>query len=177
MKMHDDLEQKVDLTLKCMVDAIIKDYFSRLTQSQLALFEASPFGRFLAIHGDPLLVHLIMLHEVQSQQVLNREDTGVQLDFGETKYILISGLSLFPDIIDSHLRLRDFEEYIMSPNYLQLQDEDAIMLIQLVFMLKGLHGQDVKICIFVQTNPKLMKIYKYTVLGFMLPFKTFPEAT
>ncbi|CAI9262401.1 unnamed protein product [Lactuca saligna] len=32
----------------------------------------------------------------------------------------------------------------MSPNYLALQDEDDVMHIQLVFMLKGLHGRDVK---------------------------------
>nr|KAJ0201779.1 hypothetical protein LSAT_V11C600302590 [Lactuca sativa] len=120
---------------------------------------ASAFGRFLGMHvphGDLLLVHLMMLHEVRSQQ----------LDFGETKYILICSLGvgpyvdllhdekvrlnsnprarLFPDISDVHLRLKDLEEYIMSLNYLSLQDEDVVMLIQLVFMLKGLHGRDVK---------------------------------
>ncbi|CAI9270054.1 unnamed protein product [Lactuca saligna] len=51
---------------------------------------------------------------------------------------------LFPDISDSRLRLKDLEDFIMSPNYSALQDEDAVMLIQHVFMLKGLHGQDVK---------------------------------
>nr|KAJ0195213.1 hypothetical protein LSAT_V11C700372140 [Lactuca sativa] len=33
---------------------------------------------------------------------------------------------LFSEIIDARLRLGDLEEYIMSPNYLQLQDEDAV---------------------------------------------------
>nr|KAJ0207816.1 hypothetical protein LSAT_V11C500268800 [Lactuca sativa] len=51
---------------------------------------------------------------------------------------------LFPDITDARLRLKDLEDYIMSLNYLELQDEDVVMLIQLVFMLKGLHGRDVK---------------------------------
>ena len=51
---------------------------------------------------------------------------------------------LFPDISDSRLRLKDLEDLIMSPNYLALQDEDDVMLTQLVFMLKGLHGRDVK---------------------------------
>nr|KAJ0211259.1 hypothetical protein LSAT_V11C400224230 [Lactuca sativa] len=54
---------------------------------------------------------------------------------------------LFPNITDACLRLKDLEDYIMSPNYLSLQNEDVVMLIQLVFMLKGLNGQDVKTCI------------------------------
>ncbi|CAI9278746.1 unnamed protein product [Lactuca saligna] len=94
------------------------------------------------------------------------EIQGMQLDFGETEYILISGLRvgpyvdllhdergrsnsklrarLFPDITSARLQLKGLEDYIMSPNYLALHDEDALMLIQLVFMLKGLHGWDVK---------------------------------
>nr|KAJ0212802.1 hypothetical protein LSAT_V11C400222780 [Lactuca sativa] len=102
----------------------------------------------------------------------------------------------------------------MSPNYSALQDEDVVMLIQLVFMLKGLHGRDVKTGIpaavykfadniddwnrfawgtyfwkytsrmmrgmfekieefrqFKQANPESRKGHKYTVPGFMLPFK------
>nr|KAJ0218081.1 hypothetical protein LSAT_V11C300150970 [Lactuca sativa] len=91
---------------------------------------------------------------------------GIRLDFGVIEYILICGLKvgpyvdllhyekgqsnsqlrarLFPDISDSRFRLKDLEDLIMSPNYLALQDEDVVMLIQLVFMLKGLHGRDVK---------------------------------
>ncbi|KAL7609966.1 hypothetical protein Lser_V15G10053 [Lactuca serriola] len=175
--MHDDLDQKSDLTLKGMIGTIFKDYFSRLTESQRVLFEASSFGRLLGMHiphSDPLLVHLIMLHEVRSKQVSKMgrflfEIQGMQLDFGETEYILICGLRvgpyvdllhdergwsnsnlrarLFPDITDAHLRLKDSEDYIMSPNYFPLKDEDVVMLIQLVFMLKGLHGQDVKMSI------------------------------
>nr|KAJ0216287.1 hypothetical protein LSAT_V11C300133690 [Lactuca sativa] len=122
-------------------------------------------------HGDPLLVHMMMLHEVRSQQIFEMgrfmfDIQGIQLDFGENEYILICGLKvgpyvdllhdekgqlnsqlrarLFPDISDSRLRLKDLEDLIMSPNYSTLQDEDAVMLIQLVFMLKGLHGRDVK---------------------------------
>ncbi|CAI9282959.1 unnamed protein product [Lactuca saligna] len=83
----------------------------------------------------------------------------MQFDFGETEYILISGLRvgpyvdllhdergrsnsnlrarLFPDITDACMQLKYLEDYIMSPNYWALQDEDAVMLVQLVFMLKG----------------------------------------
>ncbi|CAI9269943.1 unnamed protein product [Lactuca saligna] len=102
----------------------------------------------------------------------------MQLDFGETEYILISGLRfgpyvdllhdergqsnsnlrarLFPDITDSRLRPKDLEEYIMSPNYLALQDKDTV-------------------------NPESTKVHNYTVAGFMLPFKIlilemYPEA-
>nr|KAJ0190217.1 hypothetical protein LSAT_V11C800389790 [Lactuca sativa] len=48
-------------------------------------------------NGDPLLVHLMMLHEVRSQEVFETgrflfKIQGMQLDFDETRYILISGL-------------------------------------------------------------------------------------
>ncbi|CAI9279206.1 unnamed protein product [Lactuca saligna] len=112
-----------------------------------------------------------MLHEVRSQQVFEIgrflfELEGILLDFGETEYIKICRLKvgpyvdllhdekgrsnsnlltrLFPYISDACLRLKDLEDYITFPNYLSLQDEDVVMLIQLVFMLKGLHGRDVK---------------------------------
>nr|KAJ0189051.1 hypothetical protein LSAT_V11C800427400 [Lactuca sativa] len=234
---YDDLNQKADLTLKGVVGTIIKDYFLRLTQSQRLLFKASPFGKFLGIHiphGDPLLVHLMMLYEVKSQQI-----QGMQLDFSEIEYILICGLKvgpyvdllqdekgrsnsnlcarLFPDISDARLRLKDLEDYIISVNYLSLQDENVVILIHLVYMLKGLHRRDVKTGIpaalyklsdniddwnrfacgtylwtytsglmrgilFKQTNLEFKKVHKYTVPGFMIPFKiwileTFPEAT
>ncbi|CAI9271672.1 unnamed protein product [Lactuca saligna] len=56
---------------------------------------------------------------------------------------------LFPDIFDARLRLKDLEELIMSLNHLALQDEDVVVLIQLVFMFKDLHGRDIKIGISV----------------------------
>nr|KAJ0213996.1 hypothetical protein LSAT_V11C400207290 [Lactuca sativa] len=98
-------------------------------------------------HGDPLLVHLMMLHEVRSQQVFEIarflfEIEGMQLHCGETKYILICGLKVGPyvdllhdqkgrsnsnlcarfflDISDARLQLKDLEDYFMSPNYLSL---------------------------------------------------------
>ncbi|XP_052619940.1 uncharacterized protein LOC128126210 [Lactuca sativa] len=147
---HEDLNKKVKLTLKGVVGTIIKKYFPRLTQSQRVLFEASPFGIFLGMHiphGDPLLVHMIMFHEVRCQQIFEMgrflfDIEGVQLDFGETEYILICGLKvgpyvdllhdekgqsnsklrsrLFPDISDARLRLKDLEDLNMSPNYLAL---------------------------------------------------------
>nr|KAJ0219809.1 hypothetical protein LSAT_V11C200088410 [Lactuca sativa] len=120
----------------------------------------------------------------------------------EEKHHLNSNLQaqLFPDIIDVRLWPRDLEDYIMSPKYQQLKDEDEVMFIQLVFVLKGLHGRDVTTCIptfawgtylwtytsglmrgmfkkierfklFKQTNLESMKIHKYIVASFMLLFK------
>ncbi|CAI9270032.1 unnamed protein product [Lactuca saligna] len=66
----------------------------------------------------------------------------------------------FPDISDVRLRLKDLEDLVISLNYLALQDEDGVMLIQLVFMLKGLHGQDVKTGI-PATVYKLADFFKY----------------
>nr|KAJ0219853.1 hypothetical protein LSAT_V11C200070430 [Lactuca sativa] len=240
--MHEDLKQKAELTLKGVVGIIIKKYFPHLAQSQRVLFEDSPCGIFLGMHiphGDPLLVNTMMLHEIFEMGNFPFDIEGIQLDFGETEYILICGLKvgpyvdllheeqgqsnsklrarLFPYISDARLRLKDLEELIMSPNYLALQDEDVVMLIQLVFMFKGLHGWDIKIGIsvalykladniddlnrfawgtyfwnytsrmmrgieFKQANPESKKGHKYTVPGFMLPFKiwileTFPEET
>ncbi|CAI9303009.1 unnamed protein product [Lactuca saligna] len=112
-----------------------------------------------------------MLHEVTSKEVFEMgrflfEIQEMQLDFRETVYILIYGLRvglyvdllhdergrsnsnlrarLFSDITDACLRLKDLEDYIMSQKYFSLHDEDVVMFIQLVFMLKGLHGRDIK---------------------------------
>nr|KAJ0219050.1 hypothetical protein LSAT_V11C300140880 [Lactuca sativa] len=124
-----------------------------------------------SVLGCDITCDMMMLHELRWQQIFEMgrflfDIEGMQLDFGETEYILICGLKvgpyvdllhdekgrsnsnlrarLFPDISDARLRLKDLEDLIMSPNYLALQDEDDVMLIQLVFVLKGLHGRDVK---------------------------------
>nr|KAJ0207481.1 hypothetical protein LSAT_V11C500294120 [Lactuca sativa]KAJ0208175.1 hypothetical protein LSAT_V11C500294110 [Lactuca sativa] len=208
---HNDLNQKEDLTLKGMVGTIIKDNFPRLTQSQRVLFEASPFGKFLGMHiphGGPLLVHFMMLHEVMSQQMFETgrflfEIERMQLDFGENEYILICGLKvgpyvdllhdekgrsnsnlrarLFPDISDALLWLKDLEYYIMSLNYLSLQDEDAVIrdvktgILTTVYKLAD--DIDDWNRLFKQANPESKKVHKYTVASFMLLFKTFLEAT
>nr|KAJ0200859.1 hypothetical protein LSAT_V11C600335860 [Lactuca sativa] len=137
---------------------------------------------------------------MKSQKVIEMrmflfEIEGMQLDFGETEYILICGRSnsnlcarLFPYISDARLRLKDLEDYIISPNYLALQDEDVVMLIQIfawgtyfwTYTLGLMHGMFEKIekfRLFKQANPESKKLHKYTIAGFMLPFKTFPEAT
>nr|KAJ0191618.1 hypothetical protein LSAT_V11C800450900 [Lactuca sativa] len=73
----------------------------------------------------------------------------------------------------------------MSPNYLALQDEDAVMLIQLVFMfewgtyfwkytprmMRGMFKKIKEFREFKEANPESKKVHKYTVPGFMLLFK------
>ncbi|CAI9264708.1 unnamed protein product [Lactuca saligna] len=95
-------------------------------------------------NGDPLLVHLMMLHEVRSQQVFEIRRflfkiQGMQLDFSETEYILISNLRvgpcvdllhdergrsnsnlstrLFPHITDARLHGQDVKTSILAEVY------------------------------------------------------------
>ncbi|CAI9261519.1 unnamed protein product [Lactuca saligna] len=105
---HLDLNQKADLTLK---------------------------GMHIP-HGDLLLVHLMMLHEVRTQEVfeMGRFAWGTYL----WRYTSWMMREMFKKIVE----FRQFKE----------------------------------------ANPESKNIHKYTVLGFMLPFKiwileTFPEAT
>ena len=113
--------------MKDVVATMIKKYFPRLKLSQRVLFEASPFAIFLGMHiphGDPLLVHMMMLHEIRSPQIFEMgrflfDIQGILLDFGETEYILICGLKVGPyvDLLhdekgrsDSNLRARLFPD-------------------------------------------------------------------
>nr|KAJ0185800.1 hypothetical protein LSAT_V11C900496810 [Lactuca sativa] len=90
-------------------------------------------------HGDPLLVHMMMLHELVVMWIYSTTKKVGQIQV----FVLICS----QDISDARMWLKDLEEFIMSPKYLEVEDEDAVMLIQLVFVLKGLHGRDVKTCI------------------------------
>nr|KAJ0190519.1 hypothetical protein LSAT_V11C800447340 [Lactuca sativa] len=102
---------------------------------------------------------------------------GMHLDFGETEYILICGLKvgpyvdllhdekdqsnskrcarLFPDISDARFQLKDLEDFIMSPNYLAVQDEDD-----------GLHGRDIKTSILVAVYKLADNIDDWNRYGF-----------
>nr|KAJ0194784.1 hypothetical protein LSAT_V11C700352920 [Lactuca sativa] len=107
-------------------------------------------------------LHLMVLHEVRSQDVFEMRRflfkiQGMQLNFGETEYILISGLRVGPYMYllhdergrsNSNLCARLFPDIrctFVTQRFRRLHyDEDVVMLIQLVFMLKGLHGRDIK---------------------------------
>nr|KAJ0222593.1 hypothetical protein LSAT_V11C200097000 [Lactuca sativa] len=76
------------------------------------------------LNGDPLLVHLMMLHEVKSQQVSEMRMFLFEIQGIVGPYVDLlhdergrsnSNLRarLFPDIIDARLRLKDLEDYIM----------------------------------------------------------------
>ena len=124
-------------------------------------------------NGDPLLVHLMMLHEVRSQEVIDLgnfefEVQGYRMMFTEQDYCLITGLRfgpfldlinegtkhqsklrarLFPEESDESLRLKQIEDFILSPNFRTVNDADGVKLVESIFLLKGLIGRDPKTCI------------------------------
>nr|KAJ0188642.1 hypothetical protein LSAT_V11C900455710 [Lactuca sativa] len=113
-------------------------------------------------NGDPMLCHLMMLHEVHDVAVARAGKFRFELqsrvvEYGEMKFCLISGLRLGPyvDIIntkvntsstlrnrlfrnvrDEDLRLKDLEVYIKWLPFSTCSDEDA-----------GLIGRDGNTCI------------------------------
>nr|KAJ0193139.1 hypothetical protein LSAT_V11C800398020 [Lactuca sativa] len=100
-------------------------------------------------HGDPLLVHLMMLHKVRSQQIFEMgrflfEIQGMHLDFGETIYILICGLRVGPYVDLLHDEKGRSNSNLCARLFPDFSNAHVVMLIQLVFMLKGLHGRDIK---------------------------------
>ena len=141
------------------------------------MFKAGPFGQFIGMHipnGDPLLIHLMMLHEVRSQKMINLdkfefEVQGYRIVFSEQDFCLISGMRfgpfvdllgklenkynskfrarLFPESTDDSLRPGDIEKLILSERYLSLADVDRVKLVELNLLLKGLIGRDLKTCI------------------------------
>ena len=85
--------------MKDVVATMIKKYFPRLKLSQRVLFEASPFAIFLGMHiphGDPLLVHMMMLHEIRCQQVF--EMGGFFLIYKGRSWILVK-LNIFSFVV------------------------------------------------------------------------------
>ncbi|CAI9296568.1 unnamed protein product [Lactuca saligna] len=172
-----------------------------------------------------MLCHLMMLYEVYDVEVARTgrfrfELQGRVVEYGEIEFCLISGLrfgpyvdiintkvnrsstlrnQLFPNVRDEDLRLKNLEDYVKEPAFLMCSDEDAVMVMQMIFLLRGLIGQDDNTCIlsavheladsqynwniYLRDNEDegYTKTMKYTVLGFQFPFKvwileTFHEA-
>nr|KAJ0216337.1 hypothetical protein LSAT_V11C300110180 [Lactuca sativa] len=118
-------------------------------------------------NGDPMLCHLMMLHEVRDVEVAKAGKfrfklQGRVVEYGETKFCLISGLRfglyvdiihtkvstsstlrnrLFPNVRDEDLRLKDLED-LKEPTFSTCSDEDAVMVMQMMFLLRGLIGRD-----------------------------------
>ncbi|CAI9286148.1 unnamed protein product [Lactuca saligna] len=118
-------------------------------------------------NGDPMLYHLMMLHEVRDVEVVRArrfwfELQGRVVEYGEIEFCLISGLRfgpyvdiintkvskslalrnrLFPNVRDEDLRLNDLENYVKGSAFSMCSDEDAVMVMQMIFLLRGLIGR------------------------------------
>ncbi|KAL4587546.1 hypothetical protein LXL04_000417 [Taraxacum kok-saghyz] len=156
---------KAELTLKAVIGTVIEDFFPRLTSSQRELFGSGSFGQFLNMpipNGDPLIIHAMMLQE-------ERDKGGLHLEYGDSEFCLITGLKfglfvnllagtknpknsllrsrLFPKQTEKSLRLRDIQNFILDPRFLDASDDDAVMLMQIFVLLRGMLGRELKSCI------------------------------
>nr|KAJ0227857.1 hypothetical protein LSAT_V11C100049050 [Lactuca sativa] len=166
-------------------------------------------------NGDPMLYHLTMLHEVRDVEVARARRFQFELkcrvvEYGETEFCLISGLRfgsyvdiintkvstsstlrnrLFPNVRDEDIRLKDLEDYVKGSAFSTCSDEDEVMVVQMVFLFRGLIGRDDNMCIpsvvyeladsqynwnrYLRDNEGegYTKTMKYTLLGFQFPFK------
>ena len=128
----------------------------------------------LLLEGDPSLVHTMMLHEVRSLEMMvagrfRFNVGGFLLEYGAPEFCLITGLKfgayeklvgtpgsghksllrarVFPEKTDKQLRLRDIENYIKGPLFKTLNDEDAVLLFQILVLLRGFLGREHDMCI------------------------------
>ncbi|CAI9269440.1 unnamed protein product [Lactuca saligna] len=124
-------------------------------------------------NGNSMLCHLMMLHEVRDVEVARAgkfrfELQGRVVKYGETEFCLISGLRLgqyvdiintkvntnstlrnrlLPNVRDEELRLKNLEDYNKGPAFSMCSAEDAVMVMQMMFLLRGLIGRDGNTCI------------------------------
>jgi hypothetical protein len=163
--------------MKAVIRSVVKDYFPKLSVSQKELFRTGPFGQFLDIqgtNGDSLLINTMMLHEVRSH-ALAREGrfgfnvAGISLQYGSMEFCLITGLKfgpftnligatkkpknsklrsrLFKDETDQTLRLGHLGEFILGERFSKVPDEDAVMIMQMFCLLRGMLGRELNSCI------------------------------
>ena len=79
---------------------MLKKYITKLNSRRVELFRETTFRIFIDMstpNGDPMLCHLIMLHEVRDVEVVRArrfqfELQGRVVEYGETEFCLISGL-------------------------------------------------------------------------------------
>ncbi|CAI9288409.1 unnamed protein product [Lactuca saligna] len=122
----------------------------------------------------------------------------MQLDFGETEYIVISGLRvgpcvdllheeggrsnsnlqvwLFPDITDARLWLKDLKTTLFLRIIWHFRMKmrfawDTYLWTYTSGLMREMFEKIENFRIFKQANPESKKVHKYTVAGFMLPFK------
>ena len=120
-------------------------------------------------HGDPLLVHAMMMHETRSETLIEEmrfrfDLLGYQVEFGEKEFCLITGFCfgaysdilagksleansalrerLFPKYSDNGVRLKHLQEYILSEPFMNVCDDDALAVFQIYLLLRGLIGRE-----------------------------------
>ncbi|CAI9296112.1 unnamed protein product [Lactuca saligna] len=157
----------------------------------------------------------MMFHDVRDVEVarvgrFQFELQGRVVEYGETEFCLISGLRfgpyvdiinkkvstsstlrnrLFSNVRDEDLWLKDLEDYIKGPTFSTCSNEDAVMVMEMIFLLRGLIGRDSNTCIPLEVyeladsqynwNKYLRdnegegytKTMKYTIFDFQLVFK------
>ena len=163
--------------MKAVIRIVVRDCFPKLSIRQKELFRTGAFGQFMDIptpNGDPLLVHTMMLHEVRSQALARAgrfgfDVQGIQVQYGSTEFCLITGLKfglfanllggtknpknsklrsrLFKNETDQSLRLSHLEEFIVGKRFSKVPDDDAVMIMQMFLLLRGMLGRELKTCI------------------------------
>ncbi|CAI9298366.1 unnamed protein product [Lactuca saligna] len=165
-----------ECTFRGVFGIVLKKYIPKLNTRRLELFRETTFGIFIGMpnpNGNPMLCHLMVLHDVRDVEVARTgrfrfELQGRVVEYGETEFCLISGLRfgpyvdiintkvsrnsslrnrLFPNVRDKDLRLKDLEDYVIGPSFSTCSDEDAVMVMQMIFLLRGLIGRDGNTCI------------------------------
>ncbi|CAI9270051.1 unnamed protein product [Lactuca saligna] len=163
-------------TFRGAFGTVLKKYFTKLNSRRVEVFRETTFRIFIGMptpNGDPMLYHLTMLHEVRDVEVARARRFQFELkcrvvEYGETEFCLISGLRfgsyvdiintkvstsstlrnrLFPNVRDEDIRLKDLEDYVKGSAFSTCSDEDEVMVVQMVFLFRGLIGRDDNMCI------------------------------
>ncbi|KAL4576123.1 hypothetical protein LXL04_012212 [Taraxacum kok-saghyz] len=152
---HTRLDITGEVTMKAVIRNVVRDCFPKLSIRQKELFRTGAFGQFLDIptpHGDNLLVHTMMLHEVRSHALARAgrfgfNVQGINVEYGSLEFCLITGLKfgpftnilggtknpkksklrsrLFKEETDQTLRLSHIENFILGPRFEKVGDDDA----------------------------------------------------
>ncbi|CAI9270052.1 unnamed protein product [Lactuca saligna] len=165
-----------ECTFRGAFGTVLKKYFTKLNSRRVEVFRETTFRIFIGMptpNGDPMLYHLTMLHEVRDVEVARARRFQFELkcrvvEYGETEFCLISGLRfgsyvdiintkvstsstlrnrLFPNVRDEDIRLKDLEDYVKGSAFSTCSDEDEVMVVQMVFLFRGLIGRDDNMCI------------------------------
>ncbi|KAL4569297.1 hypothetical protein LXL04_024933 [Taraxacum kok-saghyz] len=214
---HPDRHWHLDIDAEMTVKGVAKclQQVKTLSNTQKSYLLASPFGHFLEI---PPRWRCITY---ACHDRLRFEVDGHLLEYGESEFILISGLRYFLRLVIKKLHLNDFSNLIESARFKEINHEDASLVVQIFILLRGFMGRDlctgippsvltladdinswnrfawgtylweytyVQMSHIFKTIAEYVKDFydmgtdkhlKYTVVGFMFPFKiwiweTFP---